>query len=91
MSSHAMALLVTFTVPDLTYLCWSVSDEDDALYEKLSGEQWRLDCLMELLAQLKDSDVPGAFFLDLLQVQTQVYCLQTPEHMPNNILQGYVF
>lgn len=49
----------------------SVSDEDDALYEKLSGEQWRLECLMQLLAQLQDSDVPGAFFLDLLQVRTQ--------------------
>lgn len=43
------------------------SDEDDALYEKLSGEQWRLECLMQLLAELKDSDLPGDFFLDLLQ------------------------
>lgn len=90
MCGHVMGLLVTVTLPDLTYLCWSVSDEDDALYEKLSGEQWRLECLMELLAQLKDSDVPGAFFLDLLQVRTQFSCLQTPEHMPNNMLQGYV-
>ncbi|XP_054476593.1 transport and Golgi organization protein 6 homolog isoform X2 [Anoplopoma fimbria] len=43
------------------------SEEDDALYEKLSGEQWRLDCLMQLLAELKDCDLPGDFFLDLLQ------------------------
>uniref|UniRef100_A0A7N8YC88 Transport and golgi organization 6 homolog (Drosophila) n=1 Tax=Mastacembelus armatus TaxID=205130 RepID=A0A7N8YC88_9TELE len=48
----------------------SCSDEDDALYEKLSGEQWRLDCLMQLLVELKDSDLPGDFFLDLLQVGT---------------------
>ncbi|KAM7396145.1 hypothetical protein PAMP_019212 [Pampus punctatissimus] len=48
----------------------SCSDEDDTLYEKLSGEQWRLECLMQLLAQLKDSDLPGDFFLDLLQELT---------------------
>ncbi|XP_070829188.1 transport and Golgi organization protein 6 homolog [Chaetodon trifascialis] len=48
----------------------SCSDEDDALYEKLSGEQWRLECLMQLLAELKDSDLPGDFFLDLLQELT---------------------
>ncbi|XP_077424647.1 transport and Golgi organization protein 6 homolog isoform X2 [Vanacampus margaritifer] len=46
------------------------SDEDDVLYEKLSGEQWRLECLTHLLAELKDSDVPGDFFLDLLQELT---------------------
>lgn len=46
------------------------SDEDDTLYEKLSGEQWRLECLMQLLAELKESDLPGDFFLDLLQVRS---------------------
>uniref|UniRef100_A0AAV2KYW9 Transport and golgi organization 6 n=1 Tax=Knipowitschia caucasica TaxID=637954 RepID=A0AAV2KYW9_KNICA len=46
------------------------SDEDDALFEKLSGEQWRLECLSELLAQIKDNDIPGDFFLDLLQELT---------------------
>ncbi|XP_024858552.1 transport and Golgi organization protein 6 homolog [Kryptolebias marmoratus] len=45
----------------------SCSDEDDQLYEKLSGEQWRLESLMQLLAELKDSDLPGDFFLDLLK------------------------
>ncbi|KAM3609903.1 uncharacterized protein V6R79_022209 [Siganus canaliculatus] len=48
----------------------SCSDEDDALYEKLSGEQWRLECLMQLLAENKDSDLPGDFFLELLQELT---------------------
>ncbi|XP_038123453.1 transport and Golgi organization protein 6 homolog [Cyprinodon tularosa] len=43
------------------------SDEDEELYEKLSSEQWRLECLMHLMAQLKDSDLPGDFFLELLQ------------------------
>nr|XP_057931280.1 transport and Golgi organization protein 6 homolog [Doryrhamphus excisus]XP_057931281.1 transport and Golgi organization protein 6 homolog [Doryrhamphus excisus]XP_057931282.1 transport and Golgi organization protein 6 homolog [Doryrhamphus excisus] len=47
------------------------SDEDNTLYEKLSGEQWRLECLMNLLAQLKDNDLPGDFFLDLLQELTR--------------------
>uniref|UniRef100_A0AAQ4RU25 Transport and golgi organization 6 homolog (Drosophila) n=1 Tax=Gasterosteus aculeatus aculeatus TaxID=481459 RepID=A0AAQ4RU25_GASAC len=42
--------------------------KDDALYEKLSEEQWRLECLMQLLADLKHCDLPGDFFLDLLQV-----------------------
>lgn len=46
------------------------SDEDDALYEKLSGEQWKLECLNELLSQLKDSDLTGDFFLGLLQELT---------------------
>lgn len=46
------------------------SDEDDALFEKLSGEQWKLECLNELLSQLKDSDLPGDFFLVLLQELT---------------------
>ncbi|XP_041851971.1 transport and Golgi organization protein 6 homolog isoform X2 [Melanotaenia boesemani] len=46
------------------------SDEDDELYAKLSGEQWRLECLTMLLAELKDSDLPSDFFLDLLQELT---------------------
>ncbi|XP_027857122.1 transport and Golgi organization protein 6 homolog isoform X1 [Xiphophorus couchianus] len=46
------------------------SDEDEELYEKLSGEQWRLECLVQLLAQLSDSDLAGDFFLDLLQELT---------------------
>ncbi|XP_030646523.1 transport and Golgi organization protein 6 homolog [Chanos chanos] len=47
-----------------------VSDEDDALYEKVSGEQWRVECLVQLLAEMKDSDLPGDFFLLLLQALT---------------------
>ncbi|XP_077452713.1 transport and Golgi organization protein 6 homolog [Stigmatopora argus] len=46
------------------------SDEDDVLYEKLSAEQWRVECLMSLLGELKDSDLPGDFFLDLLKELT---------------------
>ncbi|XP_077566034.1 transport and Golgi organization protein 6 homolog [Stigmatopora nigra] len=46
------------------------SDEDDVLFEKLSAEQWRVECLMHLLGELKDSDLPGDFFLDLLKELT---------------------
>ncbi|KAK3570445.1 hypothetical protein QTP86_019311 [Hemibagrus guttatus] len=45
-----------------------VSDEDDALYEKVSGDQWKVECVVQLLAQMKDTDLPGEFFLSLLQV-----------------------
>lgn len=48
----------------------SSSDEDDELYDKLSGEQWRLECLMQILSELKDSDLAGDFFLELLQELT---------------------
>lgn len=44
--------------------------EDQVLYEKLSWEQWRLECLVDLLAEMKDSDLPGTFFLLLLQART---------------------
>ncbi len=53
----------------ITNLLLPCSDEDEALYEKLSDEQWRLECLMQLLGELKDCDLPGDFFLDLLRVR----------------------
>nr|XP_023682878.1 transport and Golgi organization protein 6 homolog [Paramormyrops kingsleyae] len=43
------------------------SHEDDALYEKVSGEQWAVDCLVQLLCELKDSHLPGDFFLEMLK------------------------
>ncbi|XP_059362604.1 transport and Golgi organization protein 6 homolog isoform X2 [Carassius carassius] len=49
-----------------------ISDDDDALYEKVSGEQWRVQCLVQLLGEMKDSDLPGEFFLLLLQDLTAV-------------------
>ncbi|KAG5848544.1 hypothetical protein ANANG_G00099580 [Anguilla anguilla] len=47
-----------------------ISDEDEALYEKVSGEQWRVECLVQLLAEMKDKDLPGDFFLELLEELT---------------------
>ncbi|XP_051513031.1 transport and Golgi organization protein 6 homolog isoform X1 [Myxocyprinus asiaticus] len=44
-----------------------ISDEDDVLFEKVSGDQWRVQCLVQLLEEMKDSDMPGEFFLLLLQ------------------------
>uniref|UniRef100_A0AAQ6ACM5 Transport and golgi organization 6 homolog (Drosophila) n=1 Tax=Amphiprion ocellaris TaxID=80972 RepID=A0AAQ6ACM5_AMPOC len=61
--------LFCFTKKNVSHL----RDEDDELYEKLSGEQWRLECLMQILSELKDSDLPGDFFLELLQVKTQKF------------------
>ncbi|KAG7333282.1 hypothetical protein KOW79_003417 [Hemibagrus wyckioides] len=48
------------------------SDEDDALYERVSGDQWKVECVVQLLAQMKDTDLPGEFFLSLLQDLTDL-------------------
>ncbi len=52
------------------------SDEDEALYEKVSGEQWRVQCLVQLFGEMKDSDLPGEFFLLLLQVLAPWFPMQ---------------
>ncbi|XP_028813874.1 transport and Golgi organization protein 6 homolog [Denticeps clupeoides] len=44
-----------------------ISDEDELLYEKVCGDQWRVQCLAELLLEMKNCDLPGDFFLELLQ------------------------
>ncbi|KAK7152019.1 hypothetical protein R3I94_008377 [Phoxinus phoxinus] len=49
-----------------------LNSDEDALYEKVSGEQWRVQCLVQLLEEMKDSDLPGEFFLLLLQDLTAV-------------------
>ncbi|XP_066570075.1 transport and Golgi organization protein 6 homolog isoform X1 [Amia ocellicauda] len=49
-----------------------ISDEDDALYEKLSFEQWRVECVVDLLASLEESDLPGDFFISLLKELTSL-------------------
>ncbi|KAM9481885.1 transport and Golgi organization protein 6 homolog isoform 2-T2 [Clarias gariepinus] len=49
-----------------------VSAEDDMLYEKVSGDQWKVECVVQLLADMKDSDLPGEFFLSLLQDLTDM-------------------
>ncbi|XP_063049702.1 transport and Golgi organization protein 6 homolog [Engraulis encrasicolus] len=45
----------------------SISDEDEELYERVCGEQWRVECVAQLLGEMKDSDLPATLFLQLLQ------------------------
>uniref|UniRef100_UPI00398ECC6D transport and Golgi organization protein 6 homolog n=1 Tax=Pristiophorus japonicus TaxID=55135 RepID=UPI00398ECC6D len=43
------------------------SDEDEALYEKVSCDQWRTECLADLLSGLKESNIAGDFFIECLK------------------------
>ncbi|KAM4612463.1 transport and Golgi organization protein 6 homolog [Discoglossus pictus] len=45
-------------------------DDDDTLYEKVSGEQWRLECLVELLSVSSSSGLAADFFLFCLKELT---------------------
>ncbi|XP_029952972.1 transport and Golgi organization protein 6 homolog isoform X2 [Salarias fasciatus] len=45
-------------------------DEDEQLFERLSEQQWSLQALMQLLAELKGNQLPADFFLLLLQELT---------------------
>ncbi|XP_078400832.1 transport and Golgi organization protein 6 homolog isoform X2 [Cetorhinus maximus] len=45
----------------------AVSDEDEALYEKVSLEQWRTECLAQLLSNLQESSLAGDFFIECLK------------------------
>ncbi|XP_069037352.1 transport and Golgi organization protein 6 homolog isoform X2 [Lepisosteus oculatus] len=47
-----------------------ICDEDEALYEKVSSEQWRVECFVDLLASLQDSSLPGDYFIELLKELT---------------------
>ncbi|KAF5897470.1 transport and Golgi organization protein 6 isoform X2, partial [Clarias magur] len=61
---------VRFTLKD------PVSAEDDVLYEKVSWDQWKVECVVQLLADLKVTDLPGEFFLSLLQDLTDMAAVQ---------------
>ncbi|MEE6527335.1 hypothetical protein FKM82_028647, partial [Ascaphus truei] len=43
-------------------------EEEDALYEKVSGEQWRMQCLVELLSLSPSRGLAADFFLFCLKV-----------------------
>ncbi|XP_051884631.1 transport and Golgi organization protein 6 homolog [Pristis pectinata] len=45
----------------------TVSDEDDALYRKVCWEQWRVECLADLLSSLQESSIAGDFFIECLK------------------------
>ncbi|KAM4722032.1 transport and Golgi organization protein 6 homolog [Rhinophrynus dorsalis] len=47
-------------------------DDDDALYEKVSGEQWRTQCLVELLSISPSKGLAADFFLFCLKKLTPI-------------------
>ncbi|XP_025940620.1 transport and Golgi organization protein 6 homolog [Apteryx rowi] len=49
-----------------------ISDEDEALYQKVSSEQWHMENLVELLSHCQKSGLAGDFFLRCLKALTHV-------------------
>ncbi|XP_069491647.1 transport and Golgi organization protein 6 homolog isoform X1 [Ambystoma mexicanum] len=45
----------------------AVSDEEEALYQKVSSDQWMVECLVDLLSLCKESGLAGDFFLCCLK------------------------
>ncbi|XP_075621813.1 transport and Golgi organization protein 6 homolog isoform X2 [Balearica regulorum gibbericeps] len=50
----------------------TVSDEDEALYQKVSSEQCRVENLVELLSHCQKSGLAGDFFIRCLKALTRV-------------------
>ncbi|RLV92447.1 hypothetical protein DV515_00013758, partial [Chloebia gouldiae] len=50
----------------------TISDEDEALYQKISLEQCRVESLVELLSHCQKSGLAGDFFIHCLKELTQV-------------------
>ncbi|NWV27956.1 TNG6 protein, partial [Origma solitaria] len=50
----------------------TISDEDEALYQKISSEQCHVASLVELLSHCQKSGLAGDFFIHCLQELTQV-------------------
>ncbi|XP_067854338.1 transport and Golgi organization protein 6 homolog [Heptranchias perlo] len=50
----------------------AVSDEDEALYEKVSSDQWQTECLTDLLSGLREGSIAGDFFIECLKGLTGV-------------------
>ncbi|KAM9228346.1 transport and Golgi organization protein 6 homolog [Leptosomus discolor] len=50
----------------------TVSDEDEALYQKVSSEQCRVESLVELLSHCQRSGLAGDFFIRCLKALTRV-------------------
>ncbi|XP_053255850.1 transport and Golgi organization protein 6 homolog isoform X2 [Podarcis raffonei] len=50
----------------------TISDEDEALYQKVSFEQWQLEQLVELLSRCQSSGLAGDFFLCCLKELTRM-------------------
>ncbi|XP_068812011.1 transport and Golgi organization protein 6 homolog isoform X2 [Struthio camelus] len=50
----------------------TISDEDEALYQKVSSEQWHMENLVELLSHCQKSGLAGDFFIRCLKALTRV-------------------
>ncbi|KAM6250501.1 transport and Golgi organization protein 6 homolog isoform 2-T2 [Spheniscus humboldti] len=50
----------------------TISDEDEALYQKVSSEQCRVESLVELLSHCQESGLAGDFFIRCLKALTCV-------------------
>ncbi|XP_043937963.1 transport and Golgi organization protein 6 homolog isoform X2 [Protopterus annectens] len=50
----------------------TISEEDEALYQKVSSEQWRIECLVDLLSNLRESGLSGDFFISCLKDLTSM-------------------
>nr|XP_028595718.1 transport and Golgi organization protein 6 homolog isoform X3 [Podarcis muralis] len=57
-----------FTKQNVSFL----RDEDEALYQKVSSEQWQLEQLVELLSHCQSSGLAGDFFLCCLKELTRM-------------------
>ncbi|XP_032627261.1 transport and Golgi organization protein 6 homolog isoform X2 [Chelonoidis abingdonii] len=50
----------------------TISDEEEALYQKVSSEQWQMEQLVDLLTHCQKSGLAGDFFICCLKELTQV-------------------
>ncbi|NXE43740.1 TNG6 protein, partial [Ptilorrhoa leucosticta] len=60
----------------------TISDEDEALYQKISSEQCHVESLVELLSHCQKSGLAGDFFIHCLKELTQV-AAEEDEAAPN--------
>ncbi|NXO09723.1 TNG6 protein, partial [Oriolus oriolus] len=65
-SEGGAAVVVEETISDCC------SDEDEALYQKISSEQCHVESLVELLSHCQESGLAGDFFIHCLKELTQV-------------------
>ncbi|NXM39800.1 TNG6 protein, partial [Gymnorhina tibicen] len=65
-SEGGAAIVVEETISDCS------SDEDEALYQKISSEQCHVESLVELLSHCQKSGLAGDFFIHCLKELTQV-------------------
>ncbi|XP_009329491.1 PREDICTED: transport and Golgi organization protein 6 homolog isoform X2 [Pygoscelis adeliae] len=60
----------------------TISDEDEALYQKVSSEQCRVESLVELLSHCQESGLAGDFFICCLKALT---CVAAEDEAASNL------